>query len=70
MNKAELKACRKRKCWTQVQAAMMVEATPREWQRWEAGDREIPPRVTAMLELREIMESCTCGAADKLNKKG
>ena len=68
MTPAELKAYRKSKGWTQAQAALMVEAASTEWQEWESGRRKVPRRVLAILELREIMESCTCGASDKFNQ--
>lgn len=33
---------------TQAQAAMLVGRTVRNWQQWEAGDREIDPSIVEL----------------------
>ena len=79
MTPSELKTFRlkprggKPKGLTQKEAARLFDVCNyQEWQKWEYGTRPIPKEIVVSILLeqaKEALESCTCGAGDKINLK-
>lgn len=48
----EIRKARAEAGLTQAQAAAMVHANLRSWQKWEAGDREMHPAFWELFEIK------------------
>ena len=50
-----IRAAREAAGMTQTESALLVHASLRAWQQWEAGDRRMPPGLWSLFRIRSML---------------